>query len=73
MGVSSQGLTGLSPVKGYRLFRTIAHWPGLLPQMRAAFLDVLLERGVITRQGLAAMAAEQMGVDGAADTEENRA
>ena len=36
---------GLSPVKGYRLFRKIARYPELLPRMRAAFLDVLVERG----------------------------
>ncbi|MGA2477464.1 MAG: PEP/pyruvate-binding domain-containing protein [Spirochaetia bacterium] len=65
--------SALSPVKGYRLFRTIARWPELLPQMRAAFLDVLLERGVITREGLAAMAAEQLRADRVEDTEANRA
>jgi hypothetical protein len=63
----------LSPVKGYRLFRTIARYPELLPQMRGTFLDVLVERGVITREGLAAMAGEQMRADGVADSESNRA
>jgi hypothetical protein len=74
MGVSEHALPpALSPVKGYRLFRTIARWPELLPQMRAAFLDVLLERGVITREGLAAMAAEQLRADRVEDTVSNRA
>ena len=72
--MSQGGLpSSLSPVKGYRLFRTIARWPELLPQMRATFLDVLEERGVVTRPGLAAMAAEQMKADGVEDTEATRA
>jgi hypothetical protein len=72
--VSERGLpSSLSAVKGYKLFRTIARWPELLPQMRAAFLDVLLERGTITRDGLAAMVAEQMRKDRIPDTEANRA
>ena len=67
------GSATLSPIKGYRLFRTIARYPELLPQMRAAFLDVLADRGVITREGLASMAGEQMRADGVEDTEPNRA
>jgi hypothetical protein len=67
------GPATLSPVKGYRLFRTIARYPELLPQMRSAFLDVLAERAVVTREGLAAMAGEQMRADGVEDTELNRA
>jgi hypothetical protein len=74
MGVNTQGLpAGLNPVKGYRLFQNISRWPELLPQMRAAFLDVLLERGVVTREGLAVMAGEQMRATGVEDTPANRA
>lgn len=68
-----RGPSTLSPVKGYRLFRTIARYPELLPQMRSTFLDVLADRGVITREGLAALAGEQMRADGVEDTEPNRA
>jgi hypothetical protein len=72
--VSDRGLPAtLSPVKGYRLFRTIARWPELLPQMRAMFLEVLVDRGVITRETLAAMAGEQMLADGVKETEAARA
>ncbi len=62
-----------SPVKGYRLYRQIARFPELLPQMRATFLDVLEERGVITREGLPPLVQRIMAADGAAETEENRA
>jgi hypothetical protein len=72
--VSAQGLPpGLSPVKGYRLFRTIARYPELLPQMRAAFLEVLEERGVLTRERLSILASAQMAADGVPDTEAARA
>ncbi len=64
---------GLSPLKGYRLFRSIARYPDLIPEMRAAFLDALVERGVVTREGLASLAREQMAADGAEDTEAARA
>ncbi len=63
----------LSPIKGYRLFRKIARFPELLPQMRNTFLEVLLERGITTPEQLAALAARQMRADGVEDTEANRA
>ena len=68
-----EGPVALSPVKGYRLFRTIARYPELLPQMRSTFLDVLADRGITTREDLAAMAAEQMRADGVEDSDPNRA
>ena len=72
--MSERGLPAtLSPVKGYRLFRTIARWPELFPKMRAMFLEVLVDRGVITREALAAMAGEQMRADGVEETEATRA
>jgi hypothetical protein len=53
-----------SLVKGYRLFRSIQRYPDLLPAMRAAFLEVLLERGITTREDLARRADEQIAADG---------
>ncbi len=63
----------LSPVKGYNLFRKISRFPELLSSMRSAFLDVLLERGVITRNSLEALVGEQLAADGVEDAEANRA
>jgi pyruvate, water dikinase len=63
----------LSPIKGYSLYQKIARFPELLPQMRAAFLEVLLERGIITQARLAELCARQLAADGVEDTEANRA
>jgi len=74
MGVNETELPStLSPIKGYRLFRQIARYPELLPQMRATFLDVLVERGAITRESLAGIVGRYMAADGAPDTEASRA
>ncbi|MGO9309727.1 MAG: PEP/pyruvate-binding domain-containing protein [Spirochaetia bacterium] len=62
-----------SPIKGYRLFRQIARFPDLLPQMRSTFLDVLVERGVIARGDLAGIVGRYMAADGVPDTEASRA
>jgi hypothetical protein len=62
----------LSPIKGYSLYQKISRFPELLPQMRAAFLEVLLERGVITRERLTELCSGQMRADGVTDTEANR-
>jgi hypothetical protein len=63
----------LSPIKGYSLYQKISRFPELLPQMRSAFLEVLLERGIITQEQLAALCLRQMAADGVQDTEANRA
>ena len=62
-----------SPIKGYRLFRQIARYPELLPQMRSTFLDVLVERGVIARESLAGIVGRYMVADGVPDTDAGRA
>jgi hypothetical protein len=72
VGVSRQNQP-LSPVRGYRLFKLISRYPDLLPQMRSTFLEVLVERGAVTREALPGLAAEQMRVDGVQETEELRA
>ena len=63
---------GFSPVKGYNLYRKIARFPELLPRMRSAFLEVLLERGVVTEEDLAALVSSQLAADGVEDTEASR-
>jgi hypothetical protein len=74
MGVSQPDLpVSLTTLKGYRLFKLIARFPGLQAQMRSTFLDVLVERGLLTREGLDGMAARAIAADGAPDTEVNRA
>jgi hypothetical protein len=66
-------LAGLSPIKGYRLFRQIARFPELLPQMRSTFLDVLVERGIIAREDLPGLVTKAMAADGVAETDASRA
>ena len=74
VGVSEQGLpTVLSPVKGYRLFGLISRYPELLPKIRGMFLDVLVDRGFLTRAALATRVEEQMRADGVEETEASRA
>jgi hypothetical protein len=70
--VIEHGLPISSPIKGYRLFRTIARYPELLGQMRATFLDVLVERRVVSREDLPVLVAAQMRADGVEDTEATR-
>ncbi len=60
-------------VKAYGLFRRISRYPGLSRQMRATFLDVLVERKIVPGKGaLEEMALAWMREDGAADTPEAR-
>jgi hypothetical protein len=74
MGVSETELSFTpSPIKGYRLFRQIARYPELLPQMRATFLDVLVERGVIARESFAGIVERYMAADGVPVTDASRA
>jgi hypothetical protein len=76
MGVSPElpaGLPQFSPIKGYRLFRRIARFPDLLPQMRSTFLDVLVERGVVKREDLPGIVSRAMAEDGVPDTDASRA
>lgn len=63
----------LSPIKGYRLFKQIARFPDLLPQMRSTFLDVLVERGAITRENLPGIVSRAMASDGVPETDASRA
>lgn len=52
------------PIRAYNLFRAISKYPQLLPQMRSTFLDVLVERGLLSREELAAAAKARVEADG---------
>ncbi len=63
----------LNLVKAYSLYRKISHYPTLLGPMRELFLQVLVERGIVTREGLAELAEAWRREDGAPDSAETRA
>jgi hypothetical protein len=67
----SRLLGKLAPVRAYSLFRAISKYPQLLPQMRSTFLDVLVERGLVSREELAAAARARLEADGLPATQEN--
>jgi len=71
--VSAQDLPPLSPTKGHRLFKQIARFPDLLPQMRSTFLDVLVERSVLRREDLPGIVSRAMAADGVPETDASRA
>ena len=56
----------------YRLFRKMHQYPGLVGLMRSIFLEVLEQRGLVTRDRLYAQALEEMQRDNVSDTETNR-
>jgi hypothetical protein len=58
--------------KVYRLIRKKNQYPNLIGLMNQTFMEVLEQRGVITRENLYQKAVEQLKVDGLPDTEENR-
>ncbi len=60
-----------APIRAYNLFRAISKYPQLLPQMRSMFLDVLVERGLVSREELAAAARTRVEADGLPATREN--
>ena len=59
-------------LKTYRVFRQINRYPQLMGLMRSIFMDVLEQRGVITRDKLHQRAREELLADGLPDTEANR-
>ena len=56
----------------YRLFRRMNQYPNLLGLMRSIFMDVLSQRGLVTRDQLYAQALEEMKKDNLPTTETNR-
>jgi len=59
-------------LKTYRLLRKMNQYPNLIGLMRSIFMDVLDQRGLITRKQLYVQALEEMKKEGVPDTETNR-
>src|SRR5512136_1469489 len=59
-------------VQVYRLFRKMQQYPNVVGLMRSIFLDVLQQRGLMTRERLYSRALEEMRKDEVPDTESNR-
>ncbi|MBP1778764.1 MAG: phosphoenolpyruvate synthase [candidate division NC10 bacterium] len=59
-------------VQVYRLYRKMQQYPNVIGLMRSIFLDVLEQRGLMTREGLYARARDEMQKDRVPDTESNR-
>jgi hypothetical protein len=59
-------------LKTYRLFREISKYPSLVGLMRSIFMDVLEQKGIISREKLHQRALEEIVADGVPDTEANR-
>jgi hypothetical protein len=57
--------------KVYQLFKKKALYPGLIPLIDAVFLDVLEQKGIISREQIYDQAAEELRKDGLLDSEEN--
>ncbi len=59
-------------LKTYRLFRQINQYPNLMGLMRSIFMDVLEQKGIVTRETLDQRAREEVIADGLPDTAINR-
>ncbi|MFI5340516.1 MAG: PEP/pyruvate-binding domain-containing protein [Candidatus Methylomirabilales bacterium] len=62
----------MDSVQVYRLFRKMNQYPSLVGLMRSIFLEVLEQRGLVTRDRLYAQALEEMKRDNVPDIETNR-
>jgi hypothetical protein len=59
-------------LRTYRLFKKISQYPTLLGLIQSIFMDVLEQRGIITREKLYQRAVDELKADGLPDTEANR-
>ena len=59
-------------LRTYRLFKKINQYPQLTALIRSIFMDILEERGIVTREKLYQQALEELRGDGFQDTEINR-
>ena len=59
-------------LKTYRLLRRMSQYPNLVDLMRSIFLDVLEQRGVVSRDHVSQEARAEMQKDGVPATEANR-
>jgi hypothetical protein len=58
--------------RAYDLYRNISRFPDLLGEMRATFLDVLVERGLTDRSSVDRAVRERIAAEGLPDSEERR-
>jgi len=59
-------------LRTYRLYKKMNQYPNLLGLMRSIFMEVLEQRGMITRERLFQQAVDELKADGVPDTEGNR-
>lgn len=59
-------------LRTYRLFRKMHQYPNLIGLMRSIFMEVLDQRGTVTREQLYAQALAELQKEGVPDTETNR-
>jgi hypothetical protein len=59
-------------IKTYRLLRKMSQYPNLTDLMRRIFLDVLEQRGIVTRERISAQVLEEMQRDDVPATEASR-
>ena len=59
-------------LRTYRLYKKMNQYPHLMGLMRSIFMEVLEQRGIITREKLFQQAVDQLKADGVPDTEANR-
>lgn len=59
-------------IKTYRLYQKMNQYPNLIGLMRTIFMEVLEQRGVVTREKLYHHAMEALRAEGLPETEENR-
>jgi len=56
----------------YRLYKKMNQYPNLMGLMRSIFMEVLEQKGIVTREKLFQQAVEELKADGLPDTEGNR-
>jgi pyruvate, water dikinase len=59
-------------LKTYRLLRKMSQYPNLIDLMRSIFLEVLEQRGIVTRDHISVQAQEEMEKDGVTATDGSR-
>lgn len=59
-------------LKTYRLYKKINQYPNLLGLIRSTFMEVLEQKGIVTRAKLQERVLEELKKDGLDDTEANR-
>lgn len=58
--------------KPYQLLKKMYQYPALLGMMRSMFMEVMEQKGIITKEELQQQILEEMKANGVPDTESNR-